>query len=115
MTDLLPIVVKALSDLILKDIRIYDFRSVSPYYDYQVIASASNERQVHASIDKIVDVLPKEVNIRVEGKSENRWILFDLGDLIVHVMHQETREYYQMEKLFVTFPQIPLEGVIGEL
>lgn len=115
MTDLLPIVAKALNNLLLKDIRIYDFRGISPYYDYQIIASATNERQVHASIDKVMEVLPKDVSARVEGKSENRWILFDLGEMIVHVMHQETREYYQMEKLFVTFNQIPLEGVIGEL
>ncbi|MDD3123421.1 MAG: ribosome silencing factor [Candidatus Izemoplasmatales bacterium] len=115
MTELLPIVVKVMSDLILKDIRIYDFKDVSPYYDYQVIASATNERQVGASIHRLIDALPKDVPFKIEGKSENRWILFDLGNIIVHVMHQETREYYQIEKLFVERKQLSMEGVLGEL
>lgn len=110
MTKLLKTVYNALDDLRLKDIRIYDFQDASPYFDFQIVASASNERQVHASIDKISQILPKEIPLKVEGKSENRWLLFDLGDILVHVMHQETREYYQIEKLFVERNLVAFDG-----
>lgn len=115
MTPFLNTVVNALDDLRLKDIRIYDFHNASPYYDYQIVASASNERQVHASINKISQVLPLGASLKVEGKSDNRWLLFDLGDILVHVMHQETREYYQIEKLFVERDQISISGLMNEL
>ncbi|MDD3478479.1 MAG: ribosome silencing factor [Candidatus Izemoplasmatales bacterium] len=115
MTDLLDTVAKALSDLLLQNIRIYDFRGASPYFDYQIVCHASNERQVHASIDKIQQAVPADINVKVEGKLENRWLLFDLGSILVHVMHKETREHYQIEKLFIERPLIKKEGVTSEL
>ncbi len=115
MTPSLNAVVKALDDLRLQNIRIYDFQGASPYYDYQIVASATNERQVHASIDKISQILPYGAPLKVEGKTDNRWLLFDLGDLLVHVMHQETREYYQIEKLFIERDQISISGITDEL
>lgn len=110
MTDLLKKVVKALDELVLKDIVVYDFKDASPFYDYQVIASASNERQVHASIDHLRQVLPNNVEMKVEGKLENRWLLFDLGDILIHVMHQETRNFYQIEKLFIERDKVSIDG-----
>jgi len=101
MTDRLRLVVKTLEDLKLTNLRIYDFRGFSPYFDFQVVASASNERQVHASIDHIRQALPEEHIRKIEGIETSRWLLFDLGDIIVHVMHRDEREYYQFEKLFV--------------
>lgn len=110
MTQLLKTVVKALDDARLNDIVIYDFSDASPFYDYQIVASAKNERQVHSSIHHIKDALPAGVPCVVEGKQEDRWLLFDLGDIIVHVMHQETRNYYQIEKLFIERDKISFEG-----
>ncbi|HOP56754.1 MAG TPA: ribosome silencing factor [Bacillota bacterium] len=101
MTDRLRLVVKTLEDLKLTDLRIYDFRGFSPYFDFQVVATASNERQVHASINHLREAMPDERIKRVEGADTSRWLLFDLGDIIVHVMHKDEREYYQFEKLFV--------------
>ncbi|MFA5466715.1 MAG: ribosome silencing factor [Candidatus Izemoplasmatales bacterium] len=99
MTERLNRVVETLNKLLLKDIRIYDFRGFSPYFDYQVIASGTNERQVHAAIDHLLGVFPDIKHI--EGREESRWLLFDLGDIIVHVLHKDEREYYQFEKLFI--------------
>ena len=108
MSDRLKLVVDALQKLLLKDIRVYDFRGFSPFFDYQIIASATNERQVHASISHLEKALPGEEHFQVEGRESDRWLLFDLGDIIVHVMHREEREYYQFEKLFMGRDEIPI-------
>lgn len=111
MSDRLKLVVDTLQKLLLKDIRVFDFRGYSPFFDYQIIASASNERQVHAAIDHLQKALPDEDHLQVEGKESNRWLLFDLGDIIVHVMHREEREYYQFEKLFMGRDEVTVEEV----
>ena len=111
MTELLKTVYDALSDLKLTDIVVYDFKDHSPYFDYQVIATASNERQVHAAINHIKQVIPADVNFHVEGSENNRWLLIDLKDIIIHVMHKEDRDFYQIEKLFYERKQIHFKEV----
>jgi ribosome-associated protein len=105
MTEKLKKIKEALSALKLKDIYIYDFQDFSPFFDYQVIATASNERQVHAAINHLKQAFPED-NIRVEGGTDNRWLLVDLEDIIVHVMHKDERDYYQIEKLFFERKQV---------
>jgi ribosome-associated protein len=101
MTERLNRVVKTLDKLLLNDIRVFDFRGFSPYFDFQVIASGTNERQVHAAIDHLLGAFPGNEIKHIEGREQSRWLLFDLGDIIVHVLHKEEREYYQFEKLFI--------------
>ena len=108
MADILNTVYKALSDLKLQDIIIYDFRNHSPYYDYQIIASASNERQANAAINHIKQALPNGYNLHVEGAETNRWVLIDLKSIIIHVMHKEDRDFYQIEKIFFEREKISL-------
>lgn len=100
MTDLLQTVYKALDDLKLQNIIVYDFRNVSPFYDYQILASATNERQVSAAINHLRDALPADTDFHIEGQETSRWVLIDLHSIIVHVMHKEDREFYQIEKIF---------------
>ncbi|MFA7105997.1 MAG: ribosome silencing factor [Candidatus Izemoplasmatales bacterium] len=106
MTDKLKKVYEALSDLKLKDIIIYNFQDFSPFFDYQVIATATNERQVHAAIDHVKQAFPEIVNMHIEGADDNRWLLIDLEDIIVHVMHKDERDFYQIEKIFFEREQI---------
>jgi len=100
MSKKLERVYHALMNLKLFDIIIYDFTDVSPFYDYQIIASASNERQAHSSIEFVKKALHKDEVYRFESDASNRWVLIDLKDVIVHVMHKETRKDYQIENLF---------------
>ncbi|MBN2540104.1 MAG: ribosome silencing factor [Bacilli bacterium] len=109
MTDLIHTVYQALSNLKLSDIVVYDFRGVSPYYDYQVLASASNERQVNAAINHIKQALPEGTDFHIEGQETSRWILIDLHEVIIHVMHKEDREFYQIEKIFYERDTLDLE------
>ncbi len=113
MSELLKTVYKALNDLKLQDIVIYDFRGFSPYYDFQVIASATNERQVSAAINHVRQALPAGFDFHMEGAETSRWILFDLHSIIVHVMHREDREFYQIEKIFFEREKVSLEGQNG--
>ncbi len=109
MTDILNTVYQALSDLKLKDIIVYDFRNHSPYYDYQIIASATNERQANAAIDHVKKALPNGYDFHVEGQGNNHWVLIDLKSIIIHVMHKDDREFYQIEKIFYEREKISFE------
>ena len=100
-----------LTDLKLFDIIIYDFKGKSPFYDYQIIASASNERQAHSSIEYIKRVLSEDDYYHVENDTNSRWVLIDLKDIIIHVMHKETRENYQIEKLFYDRKKLDLKDL----
>jgi len=113
MTDLLRTVYKALTDLKLQDVVVYNFQGISPYYDYQVIASATNERQVQAAVNHIRQAIPQNQEIRVEGQETSRWILFDLNSIIIHVMHKEDREFYQIEKIFFEREKVSFEDKNG--
>ena len=107
MPELLQKIYHALDGLKLTDIIAYDFRTFSPLFDYLFIATASNERQVHASIRHLSDELAGICDVKkMEGAGADRWILFDLGSVIVNVMHREEREHYRLENLFVERPRV---------
>lgn len=111
MSNRLKEVVNTLLDLKLFDILIYDFKNVSPFFDYQIIASASNERQAHSSIEFVKKILKEDDEFHVESDSHSRWVLIDLKDIIIHVMHKETRNDYQIEKLFYDRKEIKIEDL----
>ncbi|MCF8528573.1 MAG: ribosome silencing factor [Aquiluna sp.] len=74
-----------------------------------LIVSAKNERQAQAMADNIEDELLKvgtKARFR-EGRQTGRWILLDFGDLIVHVMHEQEREFYSLERLWRDCPVVP--------
>lgn len=70
--------------------------------DYFVIASASNTTHVKALADELEFELKKAGRIpeRVEGYQSANWIVLDYGDVIAHVFYEETRNYYNLEKLW---------------
>ena len=78
--------------------------------DVFVIASATNERQVGAIVDEIEDRVRAAgaKPLRREGGREDRWVLIDFGDIVVHVQHQEERAFYQLERLWRDCPTVDL-------
>ncbi|MFC7405571.1 ribosome silencing factor [Georgenia alba] len=78
--------------------------------DVFLVASGDNERQVKAIVDGIDEALHREgaKASRREGLDEARWVLVDYGDVVVHVQHQEDREYYALERLWKDCPVIEL-------
>ena len=79
-----------------------DVRSFSSVTDYMIVATGNSKRHVKALADNLI----REMKIRkiepigIDGDLDNDWILVDLGDVVVHIMQPETRDFYQLEKLW---------------
>ena len=99
---LLDIVLTSLNDGKAVDVDLYDVKKLTSMSDYILIASGRSRRQVSALADKLIQTVKenKFETLGVEGKNEGEWVLVDLGDIIVHIMHPSSREYYQLEKLW---------------
>ena len=84
------------------DVMILDLKDLTAACDYFVVCSGGSEQQVMAISDHI-DAKMRERGQgpwHVEGRSHRRWILLDFVDVVVHVFHDETRQYYMLEKLW---------------
>ena len=94
--------VEALEDLKAVDIRVMDVRELTTVTDYMVVASGRSERQVRSLADHVIKQAKEGgyVPLGTEGHDTGEWVLVDLGDAVVHVMNPETRELYQLEKLW---------------
>ena len=80
--------------------------------DVFLIASAKTERQVAAVVEAVEEQLLKQAELkplRRGGDRENRWVLLDYIDFVVHVQHTEERSLYNLERLWKDCPQIPLD------
>ena len=99
---LLDIVLTSLNNGKAIDVDLYDVKKLTSMSDYILIASGRSRRQVSALADKLIQTVKenKFETLGVEGKNEGEWVLVDLGDIIVHIMHPSSREYYQLEKLW---------------
>ncbi len=100
--ELLQVVLNTLDDGKGRDIKVIDVREKTNIADFMVIASGTSERHVRALADHVV-LETRKIQIfpvGVEGENPGEWVLVDLGDVIVHVMKPQTREFYQIEKLW---------------
>ena len=88
-----------------------DMRSLTSYADSFIVLTGRSDRQVRSISDAIVDALKEhgEPPLGVEGESDGNWVLIDCNDAIVHVFDPETREQYDLERLWRDAPRIDLE------
>lgn len=105
---------QAAADKIAATIVGLDVTGQLPLADVFVIISATNERQVSAIVDEVEERvrLAGAKVLRREGAREGRWVLLDFGDVIVHVFHEDERNFYDLERLWRECPQLDL-GVAG--
>ena len=84
------------------DIMLLDTRDVCSFADYFVICSGESDRQIKAIHEEIEHILKKEgvMPHHREGTIDSGWLLFDFGDVIVHIFAPFEREYYQLDKLW---------------
>lgn len=103
----------AAEEKIAEKVTAIDVSDQMPLTDIFVIASAASERQIGSIVDEVEDRL-RELGskpIRREGEREGRWVLIDFGDIIVHIQHEDEREYYALERLWKDCPEIDLTTV----
>ncbi len=103
------LVIEALEDLKGNDLISLDMRGKLDITDMMIVASGTSDRHVQALADSVVEKA-KQAGVSVAGVEKDRaWVLIDLYDIIVHVMLPETREFYNLEKLWQL--EIPSEHV----
>ncbi len=96
-------------DKLAQDITVIDVASVLAIVDLFVIAHGSTDRQVHAIVDEIEHRVGQECGLkplRIEGQDNYTWVLMDYGAVVVHVFLDETRRYYELERLWGDMPRV---------
>lgn len=95
-------VVAALEDIKARDILVFNVTHLTSMFDRVIIATGESSRQVKALARSVHDKV-KAMGERVasiEGEESGEWVLVDLGDIVVHVMHPAVRQYYNLEELW---------------
>ena len=99
-------VVDALQDIKARDVVIYNVSGMPSIFERVIIATGDSTRQVMALAENVQDRL-KAIGARVygvEGEASSEWVLVDLGDIVVHVMHPTVRSYYNLEEIWGVKP-----------
>jgi len=109
--QVLALAIEALDDGKAKNIVDIDVRGKTSIADFMVVASGSSARHVKALANAVL-VKVKEQGCKPlgsEGLENGEWALIDLGDVIVHIMQEEMREFYDLEKLWQGAEQSRIE------
>ncbi len=100
--DMRDTIVGALDEAKGKDIQAFDVRDMTDVTDYMIVASGTSDRHVKALAGQLIDAMRENGHrpIGVEGEDAADWILIDFGDVVAHVMREQTREFYDLEGLW---------------
>ncbi|WHX47808.1 ribosome silencing factor [Paenibacillus woosongensis] len=100
--QLLDLAVKAVDEKKAMDVVALDLQGISLIADYFVICHGNSDVQVQSIATEVRNKAQEAgVNIRgIEGMDSARWVLMDLGDVIVHIFHRDEREFYNIERLW---------------
>jgi len=100
--ELVDAAVKLAEDKKATPIVVLDLREASTVADWFVICGSDNPAQSRAIAESIADGLAQMNTVawHVEGTQEGRWVLIDFVDVVIHVMLDELRDYYDLEHLF---------------
>jgi ribosome-associated protein len=108
--DLALVAARAASDKLAQHIVAFDVSEQIAITDVFVLCSAPNDRQVRSIVDEVEDKAREfgAKPIRREGERDGRWVLIDFGDIVVHVQHEEERQFYALERLWRDCPALDL-------
>src|SRR2546428_4219553 len=96
------VVLEALEDIKGRDIVVFNTARMPSMFERVVIASGDSTRQVKALADRVQEKV-RENGVRVygvEGEASGEWVLVDLGDVVVHIMHPTVRDFYNLEEVW---------------
>lgn len=104
--NLRDLVVESLDDLKGQNILALDVSGVSSVTDFMVMASGTSNRHVRSLVQHVVERARASgcEPMGIEGQGSSDWVLVDLGDVVVHVMQEETRSFYDLERLWKSAP-----------
>ena len=111
------VVARFLDEKLAKNISILNISNVSSFADYFVICSAQTNTQVKALTENLTDKVKSAFSrlpLGRENDMKNRWNLIDYGDVVVHILHQDERETYAIEKFWNHAFSIPEETWMKE-
>ena len=96
-----------------QDILLLDVRERTVLADYFLVCTARNKRQLKAVADGVAQEAPrpKTRTRHVEGADGARWVLMDLGDVVIHVFDPDARAFYDLESLWADAPRVPLKDL----
>lgn len=96
------LVLDALDDVKANDVEVLDVRELTEMTDVMIIASGTSNRHVKALANSVVSAVKAEgmLPVGVEGEDAGEWVLVDLGDMLIHIMLPDTRDFYAIEKLW---------------
>ena len=101
--EMLRLVLSRLDDMKAQDTLTINLKDKSSIGDYMVLASGRSQRHVGSVADRVVEDLRKAgIRAHVEGMPHCDWVLIDAGDVIVHVFRPEVRDFYNLEKMWMT-------------
>ena len=114
--ELMENIVKVLDNKKAKDIRAIRIGDLTILGEYFVIATGTSSTQVKMLADE-VDYQLGEKGVqphRVEGYHSENWIILDYTDVIVHIFHEATREFYDLERLWADGEKVDLSGILKD-
>jgi len=100
--ELQDFIVEKLEDIKAKDIEVIDVRGFSDVADCMIICSGTSNRHVRSIAERVGEEIRHAgmMPFGIDGDKESEWVLVDLGEVMVHVMQEEARDRYQLEKLW---------------
>ena len=95
-------VAEALDDIKAVDPRIIDVRGQTAITDFMAFATGNSRRHARAVAETVIEAgrAAGQPPLGVEGMDDNEWILVDLGDLVLHVMLEDVRDFYRLERIW---------------
>ena len=106
---------KAADETKAENIRILDMRGVSNLTDFMVVCSGTSMPQLRAVLRDVAGKVEEEHGVKAvhtEGKADTRWVVLDFIDVMVHVMHQELRDYYVLEDLWKDAKEVDWQAAV---
>ncbi|ACZ01548.1 ribosome silencing factor [Streptobacillus moniliformis] len=98
MEEIVKLVVDVIEDKKGMDIKVYDLKGRSPFFDYSILCTGSSTRNVEAIVQELKKSMPLIKGI--EGQEESNWVLIDGGDVIVSVFTKDARDYYKLDEFY---------------
>jgi len=110
--DIVRAAAEAAIEMKATELTIIDVRGRTSFCDWFVLCNGTSSRQLSAIADHILKTFKTDVGMQpmgVEGGSTNKWVLIDLGDVIVHIFDQHMRGYYDLDGLWIDAPRVSPE------